>query len=294
MLAGGPPLRYLEAVRADHPLSLHGVGMSLGSCGAAAPGPPGPAEDARRSLRALRGLGASVLEPDRRSLPRRSASGADDPRSPGRDGRQRGPGPGSPPAAHPHREPLDLPAVRRGGGSPSRSSCPSSPGAPAAASSSTVNNLFVCASNHAFDPCAWLDAFALEAVEEIHLAGHAVDDADGHPIRIDDHGSAVIEEVWALYREGGRPPGAGSDPHRARREPSAVRGAAGRGASCRPGRPRGVRPPGCRRQRRRRRRRLHRAGLRCRAPPSASGPGPPGRRPPRADSRPCRRPSRRR
>ena len=64
-----------------------------------------------------------------------------------------------------------------------------------------VNNLFVCASNHAFDPCAWLDAFALEAVEEIHLAGHVVDDADGHAIRVDDHGSPVIGEVWALYRE---------------------------------------------------------------------------------------------
>ena len=32
MLEGGPPLRYLEAIRADYPLSLHGVGMSLGSC----------------------------------------------------------------------------------------------------------------------------------------------------------------------------------------------------------------------------------------------------------------------
>ena len=32
MLEGGPPLRYLEAVRAEYPLSLHGVGMSLGSC----------------------------------------------------------------------------------------------------------------------------------------------------------------------------------------------------------------------------------------------------------------------
>ena len=59
----------------------------------------------------------------------------------------------------------------------------------------------MCASNHAFDPLAWLDAFALEAVGEIHLAGHAVDDADGHAIRVDDHGSPVAEEVWALYRE---------------------------------------------------------------------------------------------
>ena len=50
-------------------------------------------------------------------------------------------------------------------------------------------------------PPSNIDAFALEAVGEIHLAGHAVDDADGHVIRVDDHGSPVGEEVWALYRE---------------------------------------------------------------------------------------------
>ena len=34
---------------------------------------------------------------------------------------------------------------------------------------------------------------------EIHLAGHAVNDADGRTILIDDHGSRVAEPVWALY-----------------------------------------------------------------------------------------------
>jgi len=36
-------------------------------------------------------------------------------------------------------------------------------------------------------------------VGEIHLAGHARNDADGRSILIDDHGSAVAEPVWALY-----------------------------------------------------------------------------------------------
>jgi uncharacterized protein (UPF0276 family) len=36
-------------------------------------------------------------------------------------------------------------------------------------------------------------------VQEIHLAGHAVNDADGRPILIDDHGSAVADPVWRLF-----------------------------------------------------------------------------------------------
>ena len=37
------------------------------------------------------------------------------------------------------------------------------------------------------------------AIGEYHLAGHAVNDADGEPILIDDHGSRVGEGVWALF-----------------------------------------------------------------------------------------------
>ena len=63
-----------------------------------------------------------------------------------------------------------------------------------------VNNLFVSSFNQGFDPIEWLDAFDLEAVQEIHLAGHAVDRASGQAIRIDDHGSPVPADVWELYR----------------------------------------------------------------------------------------------
>lgn len=61
-----------------------------------------------------------------------------------------------------------------------------------------VNNVFVSATNHGFDPSAYLDAFPLNAVREIHLAGCS-EDAGGHPLLIDDHGSQVREDVWALY-----------------------------------------------------------------------------------------------
>lgn len=67
-----------------------------------------------------------------------------------------------------------------------------------------VNNVFVSASNLGEDPTArlaqLLDAVPAEAVGEIHLAGHAVKRLDdGVVLRIDDHGSAVSPEVWALF-----------------------------------------------------------------------------------------------
>jgi len=46
---------------------------------------------------------------------------------------------------------------------------------------------------------AYLDALPARAVGEIHLAGHAVNDADGQTILIDDHGAPVSDAVWALY-----------------------------------------------------------------------------------------------
>jgi uncharacterized protein (UPF0276 family) len=63
-----------------------------------------------------------------------------------------------------------------------------------------VNNIFVSASNHGWDPQAYLQALPAAAVGEIHLAGHALRTLDnGRTVRIDDHGSCVSAEVWALY-----------------------------------------------------------------------------------------------
>ena len=65
-----------------------------------------------------------------------------------------------------------------------------------------VNNIYVSACNHAFSPAAYLEALPASAVGEIHLAGHAVREcADGQTVRIDDHGSRVAPEVWALYAD---------------------------------------------------------------------------------------------
>jgi uncharacterized protein (UPF0276 family) len=62
-----------------------------------------------------------------------------------------------------------------------------------------VNNIHVTAHNVGLDAAAYLEALPPEAVGEIHLAGHARNDADGLTILIDDHGSRVAPEVWALY-----------------------------------------------------------------------------------------------
>jgi uncharacterized protein len=62
-----------------------------------------------------------------------------------------------------------------------------------------VNNIHVTCRNLGEDPVAYLDAVDRVAVGEIHLAGHAVNDADGHAILIDDHGSRVAPAVWQLY-----------------------------------------------------------------------------------------------
>ena len=63
-----------------------------------------------------------------------------------------------------------------------------------------VNNVFVSATNHAYDADRYLDAFPFEHVGEIHLAGYAVDaDEDGRPLLIDAHGTPVEDPVWRLY-----------------------------------------------------------------------------------------------
>jgi len=65
-----------------------------------------------------------------------------------------------------------------------------------------VNNIFVSASNHGWDPLRYLDGLPAAAVGEIHLAGHALRRlADGRELRIDDHGSRVAPAVWDLYEQ---------------------------------------------------------------------------------------------
>ena len=68
-----------------------------------------------------------------------------------------------------------------------------------------VNNIYVSACNHGDSAQQMLDAYLRELrsddIGELHLAGHTMlRAADGVSLRIDDHGSAVDGEVWNLYR----------------------------------------------------------------------------------------------
>ena len=58
-----------------------------------------------------------------------------------------------------------------------------------------VNNIYVSAENHQFDPLTYLDAIPAHAVQEIHLAGF---DSNGDCL-IDTHGKPVFDAVWPLY-----------------------------------------------------------------------------------------------
>ncbi|OCW26598.1 MULTISPECIES: DUF692 domain-containing protein [unclassified Pseudomonas] len=63
-----------------------------------------------------------------------------------------------------------------------------------------VNNVYVSCINHQRDPLAYLNALPLRAVGEIHLAGFAEDtDSLGDRLLIDDHGAPIDNAVWLLY-----------------------------------------------------------------------------------------------
>ena len=62
-----------------------------------------------------------------------------------------------------------------------------------------VNNVYVSAKNHGFDARAYIDSIPAKLVGEIHLAGHSVQSLLSGEVRIDDHGSIVCDGVWKLF-----------------------------------------------------------------------------------------------
>ena len=58
-----------------------------------------------------------------------------------------------------------------------------------------VNNIYVSATNHGFDPADYIDGVPLDRVRQIHLAGHS----QGKDLLIDTHDRAVPDPVWDLY-----------------------------------------------------------------------------------------------
>lgn len=197
-MGGGPAVRALEAVRADYPVSVHGVGLSLGSEDGLDPRhlerlarlvervdpalvsehlswsvvggvylnhllPLPYTEEAldvvsRHVTQAQERLGRRLLVENPSSYLRFRHS--------------------------PIPEPEFLNELAR------RTGC---------SLLCDVNNVYVSGRNLGWNPGAYIDMLAPDAVGEIHLAGHAVNDADGRPLLIDDHGCPVAPAVWALY-----------------------------------------------------------------------------------------------
>ena len=197
-MGGGPAVRTLERLRSDYPISVHGVGLSLGSAGGVDP------RHLERLARLVERLDPALVSEHvswsvnggaylNHLLPlpytdetlallcRHVAQTQDRLRrrllieNPSGYLRFR---------ESPIPEPDFLNEVSR------RTGC---------GVLCDVNNVFVTCANLGGDARAWIDALEPRAVAEIHLAGHAVNDVDGETLLIDDHGSRVRDEVWSLY-----------------------------------------------------------------------------------------------
>ncbi len=198
-MGGGTPLRYLDAIRRDYPISLHGVGLSLGSAEGLDPAHleriqrvAERVEPAMMSEHIAWSLANGTYLADLLPLPMTEEALAVVCRhvdqvqnymkrrilveNPSTYLRFRH-------STIPEWEFMTAVAERTGCGI----LC-------------DVNNIYVSAHNHGWDASTYLAALPPAAIGEIHLAGHSVRSLpDGSTLRIDDHGSHVIAEVWALY-----------------------------------------------------------------------------------------------
>lgn len=199
LVAGGPRLGWLEAIRARHPVSLHGVSLSL-----AGDAEPDPAHLQRLAALAQRLQPALISEhlawsnaagqyfPDLLPFPRTdealtriTANIARTQDALGRAIAIENPAHYLRLDGHDWDEIDFLTALAQ------RTGC---------SLLLDINNVHVSARNLGFDAEAWLGRFPHARVSEIHLAGHTVDPQFGADLLIDSHDAPVAGEVWALYR----------------------------------------------------------------------------------------------
>jgi uncharacterized protein (UPF0276 family) len=208
LVDGGPRLQWLEAIRARHPLSLHGVALSLASDAA-----PDALHLKRLAALTSRVEPALVSEhlawsvwggqyfPDLLPVPRTTAAMqrivanlAQAQEALRRSISIENPSHYLRIDEHEWDEVQFLREIAQ------RSGC---------GLLLDINNVFVSSHNLGYDPAAYLDEFPWHAVTEIHLAGHSAD-AAGSGLLIDSHDAPVGREVWQLYcsaiaRHGARP-----------------------------------------------------------------------------------------
>jgi uncharacterized protein (UPF0276 family) len=199
MGAGGPPHRYLSAIRDDYPLSLHGVGLSIG----------GPGRLDRAHLERLKALIAryqpglfsehlawsthetgylSDLLPlpyTAATLERVCSHISETQDFLGRQMLLENPSSYLSFEESTYAEADFIAEIVR------RTGC---------ALLLDVNNVFVSAQNLGTSPMDYIAAYPLAHVQEIHLAGHdVIQEETGGVVLIDAHGSDVVDEVWELY-----------------------------------------------------------------------------------------------
>ena len=197
-LGGGPPLAHLEALRRDYPLSLHGVGLSLGTA-------TGLDRDHLKRFKALIDRTEPFLVSDHLSWSVADGTYLND----------------LLPLPY-TEESLDIMAQNVAAAqdafgrrilveNPSRylhfrHSTICEPDFLAELARRTgcgilldVNNIFVSCANLDLDAEAYCEALTGSSIGEIHLAGHSRVTRGGAQILIDDHASVVSEPVWQLY-----------------------------------------------------------------------------------------------
>jgi uncharacterized protein len=198
-MGGGPGPRRLEAIRRDYPLSIHGVGLSLGTA-------EGLDREHLRRLKALIDRYAPMLVSEHLSWSMSGGAYLNDL------------------LPLPYTEEALASVVRNVDAAqtalgrqilvenPSRylsfrHSTIAEPVFLAQLASHTgcgllcdVNNVFVTASNLGLDAAAYLEGLPGAAVGELHLAGHSRISREGASLLIDDHAARVSPPVWDLYR----------------------------------------------------------------------------------------------
>ena len=199
MVAGGPRLAWLEAIRRDKPIALHGVSLSL-----AADTEPDPQhlrqlanlveriEPALVSEHLAWSMWRGVYHPDLLPFPRTTAAlkriAANISRTQEVLGR---PIALENPTHYLHLDNHEWSEIDFLRELTQRTGC---------GLLLDVNNVFISASNLQFDAAAYLDQIPAEAVMEIHLAGHSEDAQLGAALLIDSHDAPIAESVWTLYR----------------------------------------------------------------------------------------------
>lgn len=199
LVAGGPRLGWLQAIRARHPVSLHGVSLSL-----AGDAEPDPAHLQRLAALVQRIEPALISEhlawsswgghyfPDLLPFPRTSAAlqrlAANVARTQDALGRSIAI---ENPSHYLHLDGHEWDEIDFLNALAQRTGC---------SLLLDINNVQVSARNLGFCAEDWLDRFPHDRVSEVHLAGHSMDPQWGDALLVDSHDAPVAAEVWALYR----------------------------------------------------------------------------------------------